>query len=101
MVMKKKDLLKNHVQKIVEEAYNKKNDSNLKIDYVIMYAKTDWEYSGLWQIAKQFGELIEHNEFESIYRIEPLETVAGNLEILRIFKENDNNPEDSEVYFKP
>ena len=95
-------LLRTHIQKIVKEDYNQKikdSNVNVKVDYASLFAKTDWEFSGMYQIAKQFGEVIKYTPTEVLFQIQPLETVTGNLEILKVILLDQNHPANGDAFF--
>ena len=76
------------VQDIVKQASNLKdkhaNQKDAPVHYVAIFAQTKKEYEDLLNIAKQIGNVLKDTPTGPVFKIEPIDTIAGSLRILKI-----------------
>lgn len=95
--MHSKESLVKKVQNIVEEAWHLQfkhtQMSHAPVNYACVFAQSDDEYH-LWSIAaEQLGKVVKETPTGSVYQIEPLQTMAGDLQVVKIRKPDSTRPE--------
>lgn len=80
--------LKKLVQKIVERACVLKDqytsETEAKVNYACIFCHSENEYAEFVKLAKSFGKILEETYSGPLFQIEPLQTVSGKLQILKI-----------------
>ncbi len=76
------------VQKIVKQASELKDkrtdEANAPVNYAAVFAQSQREYDELLAAAKRLGKIIRETPTGLLFNIEPLDTVAGKLRLLKI-----------------
>lgn len=78
----------NLIKKIVEEANLLKNkyttETYAPVNYACIFCHSDDEYIEFRQLASNLGNIIEETHSGPLFRIKPLQTVDGKLQLLKI-----------------
>ncbi|MFA6325336.1 MAG: hypothetical protein WCX46_03885 [Candidatus Paceibacterota bacterium] len=79
-----KDLIKNIVKnaEILKDKYT--DQKNIPVYYACIFCQTDDEYKEFTEKAYKMGKKIQERQNSLLFRITPIETSAGKIEILRI-----------------
>lgn len=92
-----KERLKEHVQIIVKKACELKNrhtdEKTARVNYACIFAQNQEEFEKLLFSANQLGKVIQETPTGPLFQIEPLDTIAGKLQILKIRKPDPNRIE--------
>lgn len=76
------------IQNIVKEAELLKDkytdQKNVQVYYACIFCQTDDEYKNFTKEAYKIGKKIEERPNSLLFKISPIETSAGKLEILRV-----------------
>lgn len=100
--MIKKELLV-LIQDIVKQASALKdkhtNQKGVPVHYVAIFAQTKKEYEDLLTITKQIGSILKDTPTGPVFKIEPINTVAGLLQILKIRISDSTRPERGDADF--
>ena len=94
--------LKNLVKEIVAQANDFKNtlvQEPAPVNYACIFYQNDGEYRLFLETAKQMGKVVKETKAGPIFQIEPLPTVAGNLQLLKIRKPDPTRPERGDADF--
>ncbi len=95
--------LKQFVQEIVKEAKELKDKHtdqiNAPVNYACIFSQSQEEYEKLQQLTSKFGKVIKETKSGPLFQIEPLETVAGILKILKIRNPDLTKPEKGDADF--
>jgi hypothetical protein len=80
--------LKRLVQEIVKLANSLKNkhtnEKDALVNYACIFSQSQEEYEELLKLAKKLGKVLKETQNGPLLHIEPLETVAGKLQLLKI-----------------
>ena len=94
--MNVKNLIKS-VQEIVKRANILKDkhtsEKNAPVNYACVFCQTDEQYDSLVALAQEIGKVIEETPTGPLFHIQPLDTIAGNLQLLKIRKPDATRPE--------
>jgi len=97
------DALKQLVKGIVEEANNLKNKhielQDTPVNYACVFSQNQEEYMELLESTKQIGKQILETTTGILFHIAPIETVAGNLKLLKIRLPDKTRPERGDADF--
>ena len=97
------DDLKIKVQNIVERASILKNkhtdNKNARVNYACIFSQSEDEYKDLLATTRGLGTIIEETPTGYLFRINPLETVAGVLRLLKIRIPDVTRPERGDADF--
>lgn len=89
--------LRQFVQEIVEKASNLKDmhtsEKNAPVNYACVFCQNDVQYNNLLEIVHEMGKVIEETPTGSLFQIQPLDTIAGSLRLLKIRKPDEKRPE--------
>jgi len=89
--------LKQFVQEIVKKASNLKDkhtsEKSASVNYACIFCQNDVQYNNLVMIAQEIGKVIEETLTGLLFHIQPLDTVAGKLQLLKIRKPDATRPE--------
>ncbi len=84
-------------QRIAEKATVLKDkytaEVNVPINYVCIFCQSNDEYEQLIKLVDGFGKVVEDHGTGPLFQIAPLETVAGQVKLLRIRRYDDEHPE--------
>jgi len=87
--MNVKNLIKS-VQEIVKRANTLKDkhtsEKNAPVNYACVFCQNDEQYDSLAALAQEIGKVIEETPTGLLFHIQPLDTIAGNLQLLKIRK---------------
>jgi len=82
--------LKQFIQEIVKKANTLKDkhtpEKNAQVNYACIFSQNDEQYDGLVALAQEIGKAVEETPTGPLFHIQPLDTVAGNLQLLKIRK---------------
>ncbi len=98
-----KEELQKMIQLIVSQTKEMKDkhiagdDSN--VNYAAIFSQSDKEYKDLLKAIKEIGEVILDTETGPLFKITPLNTVAGNLKLIKIRKPDESRPEKGDADF--
>lgn len=85
------------VQEIVEKASKLKDkhtsEKKAPVNYACIFCQSNEQYNGLVAITQKIGTVIKETPKGPLFRINPMETVAGKLQLLKIRKPNETRPE--------
>lgn len=80
--------LKNLINKIVKDASLLKNEytdeKNAPVNYACIFSQNNDQFDLLVKTAKQIGKIIKETETGPLFQIYPLETICGQLKLLKI-----------------
>lgn len=98
-----KNELKNLVSNIVEKANILKDkyteEKTAQVNYACVFSHDDEEFVSLNEAAKSLGNIVKETPTGSLFRIEPLDTVAGKLQLLKIRKPDQTRMERGDADF--
>ena len=98
-----KNEFKNLVVEIAKEACVLKDkhtgEKLATINYACVFAQSDDEFSALAETTKQLGNVIKETATGPIFRIRPLCTVSGKLNLLKIRRPDTTRPERGDADF--
>jgi hypothetical protein len=90
-------VLKQLVEEIVKKANDLKNkhtsEKNAPVNYACIFAQSKNQYNNLLAVAQKIGSVIKKTPTGPLFHIQPLNTVAGNLRLLKIRKLDTTRPE--------
>lgn len=91
------------VKNIVDEAKklkdNHTDEKSAPVNYACIFSQNKTEYQDLMNEAEKIGEVLRETKTGNIYKIDPLETPAGLLKILKIRKPDKTRPEKGDADF--
>jgi hypothetical protein len=91
------------VHEIVEQATALKNkhvnEPDAPVNYACVFAQSEIEYESLLDAAHEMGEVIMETPSGLLFRIEPMATAAGPLQLLKIRKPDPIRPERGDADF--
>jgi hypothetical protein len=94
--MNVKNLIKS-VQEIVKRANTLKDkhtsEKNAPVNYACVFCQNDEQYDSLVALAQEIGKVIEETPTGPLFHIQPLDTIAGKLQLLKIRKPDATRPE--------
>ncbi len=98
-----KDELIKLVQEIVAEAKSlsaKHTDqAHAPVNYACVFSQSENAFEKLLKIASHMGRVVQETKMGPVLQIEPIETTAGFLEVLKIRKPDLNRPEKGDADF--
>lgn len=98
-----KEKLEELVQEIVAEAKKlsaKHTDqANAPVNYACVFTQNEDEYVELHKQASKMGRIVQNTEMGPVFQIEPIETTAGSLEVLKVRKPDIKRPERGDADF--
>jgi hypothetical protein len=82
--------LKQLVEEIVKNANDLKNkhtsEKNAPVNYACVFCQNNEQYNSLVALAQEIGKVVEETPTGPLFHIQPLDTVAGKLRLLKIRK---------------
>ena len=82
--------LKQFVQEIVKKANVLKNkytfEKNVPVNYACIFCQSDEQYNSFAVLAHEIGKIVEETPTGPLFHIQPLNTIAGKLRLLKIRK---------------
>ena len=98
-----KEELQKMIQSIVFQAKELKDKYLIEDDSVVNYAaifsQNDNEYKDLLETVKEIGGVILDTKTGPLFKITPLDTVAGSLKLVKIRKSDETRPERGDADF--
>ena len=89
--------LKQFIQEIIKKANDLKNKhtskENAPVNYACIFCQTGNQYDELLELTKSIGTIIKETPTGPLFQIEPLNTVAGDLKLLKIRKPDETRKE--------
>jgi len=89
--------LKLFIQEIVEKSNELKNkytdETNAKVNYACIFSQNQKEFDEYKKITENFGKIVKETVSGPLFQIEPLNTVAGTLQLLKIRLPDITRPE--------
>lgn len=97
------DQLKELVRSIVERSQDLRDEftseHNAPVNYAAVFAQDESEFQELIEVVKSLGEILEDTPTGPLFKIQPLDTVAGELQLLKIRKPDPQRPERGDADF--
>jgi hypothetical protein len=96
------DQLKSKIKDIVEQATLLKNKyitETSPVNYVCVFSQNQNEYNELINTAKQLGNIIKKTQTGPIFKIKPMQTISGKLQLIKIKLPDKTRPELGDVDF--
>ncbi len=87
---------------IVDQAYRlalSLTDQPIKVNYACVFTKSLDEYKSMIQAAETIGEVVKDTSMGPVYKVAPIQTIAGDLYILKIRKPDPNRKERGDADF--
>ena len=95
--------LKNLVKEIVAQANSFKNTlvkENVPVNYACIFSQSEEEFKMLLEATLQLGgKVVIKTQAGPVFQIDPLLTIAGNLQLLKIRKPDPKRPERGDADF--
>jgi hypothetical protein len=95
--------LKSLVEDIVKDAELLKNkhikDDDSKVNYACIFSQTQEEYQELVAVSSKLGKVVKETPSGPLFHIQPIKTVAGNLQLLKIRLPDATRPERGDADF--
>ncbi len=90
-------------QKIVQEAKELKNkhtkEKNAPVNYACIFSQSQEEYEELLKVIQKIGKAIKETPSGFLFHIKPIQTVSGNLKLLKIRIPDPTRPERGDADF--
>ncbi|MBI4094702.1 MAG: hypothetical protein HY435_00725 [Candidatus Liptonbacteria bacterium] len=91
------------IQIIVAEAAKLRDarttEHQAPVNYACVFSQSDEEYELLLTVAKQLGKAVQETAMGPVFYIEPLDTVAGDLRLVKIRKPDPKRTERGDADF--
>ncbi len=91
------------IQSIVAEASKLRDarttEHQTPVNYACVFSQSEQEYESLLAVARQLGKVVQETVMGPVFYIEPLETVSGNLRIVKIRKPDPKRIEKGDADF--
>lgn len=95
--------LENLVKEIVEKASVLKDkyveEKNAPVNYACIFSQDGSEFNDLVEITKQIGSIIKDTPTGPLFHIHPINTVSGQLKLLKIRQPDKTRPEQGDADF--
>lgn len=95
--------IKKLVREIVQQSCQLKDthtsEKDAPVNYAAVFTQGQEEYETLLAAAKQLGLVIEQTPTGPLFKIKPLETAAGSLQLLKIRMPDKTRPERGDADF--
>ena len=95
--------LKNLVKSIVEKSTALKDKhveyKNTPVNYACIFSQSKEEYEELLEASRKIGKVIQETPTGLLFHIEPLQTVSGDLKLLKIRIPDSTRPERGDADF--
>jgi hypothetical protein len=91
------------IKYIVQKAFTLKDrytdQKNIPVYYACIFCQTSDEYNLFIEEANKLGRKVEERSNSLLFRISPIDTVAGKLELLRVRQPDATRPERGDADF--
>lgn len=98
-----KEALQKMIKSIVSQAKELKDKhiegDNSIVNYAAIFSQDNNEYEDLIEVIKEIGEVILDTKTGPLFKITPLDTVAGSLKLVKIRKPDKSRPERGDADF--
>jgi len=98
-----KEELQKMIQSIVSQAKELKDKhligDDSRVNYVAIFSQSDDEYKDSLEAIKEIGGVIMDTRTGPLFKIAPLDTVAGDLKLVKIRKPDKSRPERGDADF--
>ncbi len=95
--------LKKKVQQIVKQSCELKNrytdEYNATVNYVCIFSQNQEEFETLIKVTNKIGIIIKDTSTGPLFNISHIETVAGDLKLLKIRNPDKTRPEEGDADF--
>jgi len=95
--------LKRKIKEIVAKAQllsaKHTNEGSAAVNYACIFTQNPKEFEELLSLTAQMGRIAEQTAMGPVFQIEPLETVAGTLQLLKIRRPDPKRPERGDADF--
>lgn len=95
--------LKALVQEIVKQACRLKDkhtiETSAPVNYAAIFSQSKEEYEELLSAARQLGKVLKDTPTGPLFNIDPLDTIAGKLRLLKIRVPDETRPERGDADF--
>ncbi len=95
--------LKTLIQGIVAEATKLRDARTIEheapVNYACVFAQSEPEYESLIAVARELGKVVQETKMGPVFYVDPIDTVAGNLRIVKIRKPDENRKERGDADF--
>ncbi len=89
--------LRQFVQEIVKKASNLKDkhtsEKNASVNYACIFCQNDEQYDSFVTVVQKISKVVEETPTGTLFHIQPLNTIAGKLRLLKIRKPDATRPE--------
>ncbi len=75
------------------------NETNARVNYCCIFSQSQKEYNELIKTVETMGKVTLETAMGPVFHIQPLETVAGTLKLLKIRKPDKTRPEQGDADF--
>lgn len=94
---------KRFIQGIVEESTTLKNkhtdETNAVVNYACIFCQSEQEFKEYNNLAKEFGEIVKETSTGPLFKISPLDTISGKLQLLKIRSPDETRTEKGDADF--
>lgn len=94
---------KEFIKNIVARANGLKNkytgEKNAPVNYSAIFCQNETEYKNFYKSASQIGKVVLNTQTGDLFKIRPIETDAGRLQLLKIRKPDATRPERGDADF--
>ena len=91
------------IQDIVKEAKSLKdkhtNETDALVNYACIFCQNEEEFKDFNKLSENIGKIIKQTPTGSLFHIDKLNTVSGELQLLKIRKPEKTRPEKGDVDF--
>lgn len=91
------------IQIIVAEASKLRDarttDHGAPVNYACVFSQNKQEYESLLAVARQLGKAVQETAMGPVFYIEPLDTIVGNLRLVKIRKPDPKRTERGDADF--
>ena len=93
------DLIKEIVKEaeILKDKYT--DQKNIPVNYACIFCQSEKEFEHFSKEAQKIGKVVQERNNSLLFKISPIETVAGKLALLRVRKPDDTKPERGDADF--
>lgn len=98
-VAKFKELVKDIVSQAMTLKDSHTTEKNAPVNYSAIFSHSLKEYEELIEAAKKIGKVIDNTPTGPLFLIEPLDTVAGQLKLIKVRKPDETRKERGDADF--
>jgi len=94
---------KTFIQTIVAESSKLRDTRTVEhgapVNYACIFSQNEQEYESLLAVARQLGKIVQETAMGPVFYVEPLNTIAGNLRLVKIRKPDPKRTERGDADF--